>query len=395
MNMNARKKLRADVLKFYLYQGFANFDLVRGIFALYLIDKGLSGQQIGMLQAALFVSSMLLEIPTGYLADRIGQKWAIVLGLVLSSLVLIGQLFAQDFNSFLILFIVLGLGYSLERGADSSMLMERLEVHLKKRSASIFDRVSARAKSVRYVSLAIAVSIGGVLQQLGWPLVYSATALSIVLGAILVWRISNNVRVSANEARLPRGTTLGYAHILAVARDRSFVLLGLGLALSSAVVAPFFVFSQVVFESQGLSPKEVGWILSGSLIANAFGGYSALKFTGRTLFGRIAFPMLVGALLTLGLFFLKGAGYLAVVVVVLSYVMSVASVHLGNALIRVVPRDLRATSLSIVSFACAAFVLISNSALGSIIDRGVISGSLALLAFPLLAALVVARFYRA
>ncbi len=90
------------------------------------LEIGLSVAQIMLLQACFGLVVAICEFPSGYVADRIGYRVALVLA---SSLMFIGwsvYLVANNFWSVLVAELILGVGHSLISGTDSAMMYESL-----------------------------------------------------------------------------------------------------------------------------------------------------------------------------------------------------------------------------------------------------------------------------
>lgn len=64
---------------------FANLAFGRGIFILYLHDRGITLTQIGLLMTLQTLVMVILEVPLGVAADRTQRKYLLLAGLVLSA----------------------------------------------------------------------------------------------------------------------------------------------------------------------------------------------------------------------------------------------------------------------------------------------------------------------
>jgi len=62
------------VLKYYLYKATKAVEFYRPVMYLYFLSQGLSFTQIALLEAAYNVTTVLGEVPTGYVGDRIGRR---------------------------------------------------------------------------------------------------------------------------------------------------------------------------------------------------------------------------------------------------------------------------------------------------------------------------------
>lgn len=63
---------------------------------------GLSFSQIMIMRIATFLSTSLIELPSGYIGDRIGYKKVVQIGLYLTLLSCLGHIFSDSFTSFMI-----------------------------------------------------------------------------------------------------------------------------------------------------------------------------------------------------------------------------------------------------------------------------------------------------
>lgn len=71
MNKNATTQL-------HIYSAFfvlAGFVLNRGVFLLFLAEKGMSVTQIALYQALFNIATVVLELPTGLVGDFFGKKF--------------------------------------------------------------------------------------------------------------------------------------------------------------------------------------------------------------------------------------------------------------------------------------------------------------------------------
>ena len=79
MNKNAATQL-------HIYSAFfvlAGFVLNRGVFLLFLAEKGMSVTEIALYQALFNIATVVLELPTGLIGDFFGKKFSIQVGVLL------------------------------------------------------------------------------------------------------------------------------------------------------------------------------------------------------------------------------------------------------------------------------------------------------------------------
>jgi len=149
------------------------------IVVLFYKDNGLEMRHIFILQAIYSVSIVTLEIPSGYLADAMGRKITLVLGVILGFFGFLTYSFSYGFIGFLIAEIILGLGQSLISGADSAMLYDSLlEIGKKDR----YIKFEGRMVSIGNFAEAIAGILGGLLATLSFRYPYYAQTIVALCG---------------------------------------------------------------------------------------------------------------------------------------------------------------------------------------------------------------------
>lgn len=141
----------------YIVGAFRNAWFWLGIWILfYLSITNYSG--IGIIESALFFTSILLEVPTGALADIFGKRKTLIISFFLSGICNIGMAFSKDFTSLLISVIVGGIAMSLYSGAFEALVYDSL---LQDKKESLFNRVISKITSYQLVTMAICSVVGG------------------------------------------------------------------------------------------------------------------------------------------------------------------------------------------------------------------------------------------
>jgi MFS family permease len=92
----------------------------------YLLARGLNLTQIAGLQSILIWTMLVLEVPTGVLADRLGHHWGQRLALVCLVAGEAGFLFARDYPAFMLVQVVTGAGIAFASGSVDALVYESL-----------------------------------------------------------------------------------------------------------------------------------------------------------------------------------------------------------------------------------------------------------------------------
>lgn len=119
--------VRNNLINLYLIKFAKWFNLVMPVVVLFYQDNGLSMQQIFMLKSIYSVAMVVMEIPSGYLADVWGRKKTLMLGSLLGACGMAVYSISYGFWAFAAAEVILGVGYSFISGADSALLYDTMK----------------------------------------------------------------------------------------------------------------------------------------------------------------------------------------------------------------------------------------------------------------------------
>lgn len=139
--MSDLKSLSRNIQLYYSYTVFANLLILGPIITLYYLARGLSYTQILSLQAISAVTIVLLEVPTGAVADLLGRKKSILLGACTMAISIFLYGLGTNFLVFAMAEILFAIGASFKSGADTALLYDSL---LKLNRESEFKDVISR-----------------------------------------------------------------------------------------------------------------------------------------------------------------------------------------------------------------------------------------------------------
>ncbi len=123
-------------------------------------QNGLSMTEILLLQSIFAIAIVVLEIPTGYIADVIGRRLSIVIGCILGFLGYVTYSLSYDFFGFLVGELLIGFGSSFMSGADSALLYDSLSQLRKEKD---YKKVEGKYQAMGNFSEGIAGVAGGFL----------------------------------------------------------------------------------------------------------------------------------------------------------------------------------------------------------------------------------------
>lgn len=171
-----------DLRLFYLFRLLATSYLWMPIFWRYMSERGLGFDEIMLLSALYSVIVILVEIPTGAFADRIGRRKSMMAG----ALALVGSgvvaYFAHNLAVFACAEVLAAISMSLCSGADSAYLYDLLASEGR---TNEYARREGTASAWHQAGSAGAFAAGGLLGEVDLALPYIATAI-VGLGAFFI-----------------------------------------------------------------------------------------------------------------------------------------------------------------------------------------------------------------
>jgi len=253
-----RSRVTADLPRpfWYLVAGtFVNRIgfVVEPFLALYLSGpRRLTPATVGVVLACFGAGSFTSQIVGGYLADRVGRRATLVIGM------------AGTAASFVILASVRNLVLIAVAAALSGLL---IDVYRPALSAAVADLVPAHARARAYaliywaVNLGVAVAgiLGGLLADRSYWLLFLADAATCLGFAVIIARAVPETRPAA-----PSGGSGGYVDVL---RDGVAMGLFLSILLSSVVYMQQLVTLPLAVRASGLSAGAYGLIYAMNPVA--------------------------------------------------------------------------------------------------------------------------------
>jgi MFS family permease len=174
-----QQNLKKNIYRLYLIKIAKWFMLFMPIVVLFYQDNGLEMRHVFLLQSIYSIAIIILEIPSGYLADVLGRKQTLIIGTILGFFGFVCYSFSYGFWGFAIAEIVLGIGQSLISGADSAMLYDSLLVMGK---ADKYMKYEGRIISVGNFAEAIAGVLGGLLATISLRTPYYVQTFIALIG---------------------------------------------------------------------------------------------------------------------------------------------------------------------------------------------------------------------
>lgn len=270
------------VLLYMTFVFLSNFSTILYFLTVYLEFVGLSMVAISGMMIAYQVSKFVLEVPTGYIADRFGRKTSGLVGvvgmlgyyaallLVRSPLLLIGA------------FALKGFAVACVSGSIEAIYIESV-------SQDQLVRLNVIERFVFYASYAISACVGGFISSVGAYLIgLSADIIAMVLTLVVVACIPE-IRRGDTAATPKRGMSTKMIGAAIVCSDilRSAFMMDCSQAFAFVALEDFF---SLLLAGRGMNAVASGVTIAVQLLASASIGFivpSAIAHVDKGCFARI------------------------------------------------------------------------------------------------------------
>lgn len=149
-------------INYYFYQFFSSFMPIYPVYALLFEQKGFTIFQISMLFTIWTLPAIVLEIPSGILADRWSRKYSLVLSNGLEAMCFLLWLFSDSFFLYAAGFICWGISSAFHSGAKEALLYDSMKASHREDQ---FDQIYGCGKFISCIGELIACILGGYLSQ--------------------------------------------------------------------------------------------------------------------------------------------------------------------------------------------------------------------------------------
>ncbi|OED42801.1 hypothetical protein AB833_05575 [Chromatiales bacterium (ex Bugula neritina AB1)] len=250
---------------------------------------GLSYSQVGILKAANNIATSVLEIPSGFLAEKFGEKKLLIFGLLCAGIGYIGVSQSGYFATVCFFFLITGCGAAFQHSLSSALIVNNFQGGLRRKTLGTYNAFGDVGKLLYTGSFSLLMGIG-----LAWNSVVLPLAISACVFAIVVWQLLPDTHTNSRPTKRESAGkgTWGIRH------PTRFSALGTMVLLDSMVQSGFFTFIAFVLIEKGASASHAagGVVLTliGGTAGKLAGGFLASRLGDRASFNLIQVVSIVG-----------------------------------------------------------------------------------------------------
>lgn len=377
MNQKLNKNIRID----YLYSFLKNFDISSSIWVLYMVYKGLSLWQIGIVEGIFHVTSFLFEVPTGALADLLGRKKVIIAGRICSALSSILCLFGQNMWYFAFAFAISAMGHNLNSGSEEALLYDSMKLTGQE---SRYMKVNSRLNVIIEMAQGIATVIGGVIAEYSYPMCYLISVLISIIAlipAILFVEPSRNEKFLDEDGLKDNNNAIlkkekNFTMTIKKHFTMSFEIIRSDLELRRILLyypmvftfyTIVFFYGQEYFSQQGMNKIEISLVMLLAGVMSCIGALSSEKFL--SIFGDRA-KYFASTLMGIGIILVSRDNLIVSIIAfaIMSYANAVLYPIQSQSINELIPSKQRATIISVDSMLFSMMMIVLFPLSGIVAD---------------------------
>lgn len=358
--------LRKNVKRNYLFVVLSRFDLTQGIWMLYLAYRGLSLFEIGIMETIYHISSFLMEIPTGMIADVYGRKTSRILGRMMSVVSILIMILGQNVVAFAISFFFSALSNNLESGAGDALIYDSLK---EIKEEDDYLKISGRNELFYQVTSTVALLLGGYIATISYDGVYLVALVAIVISVVQAFSFEEPTIGKVEQLENPFKTFVNQLveSFKAMLNNKAIIKMIAVAELFATFFTTIFFYIQNYFKLNGKTEFEIGIILALGAVAAAL-----MATQAHTLEKRFKLKNVLTGVAIIGMVGLWGItikGLEPYAYILLSGAEGVLFVTVSDFVNKRIPSERRATILSVQSMVFSVYMIILFPIVGYIGDQ--------------------------
>lgn len=168
------------------FKFFQNLIFWQAVWFLFF-QSTLSAAQAVLLYVIYDVATTVLEVPSGYMSDRLGRRKTLIAATVAGTLGAVLLCFGDGFAVFAVAQIVLGAAAAFASGTDSALLYESLNADGRGDEVEHFE---TRTWQFSLTALALSAFMGGWMAQVSFGMAFGAAACSMLVALAIACRFT-------------------------------------------------------------------------------------------------------------------------------------------------------------------------------------------------------------
>ncbi|MEZ3144703.1 MFS transporter [Halobaculum sp. MBLA0143] len=252
---------RRAVAKYGVFRAFADAGFATPFYVVFMVSNTVTYTDIAVGTSVMAVTTILLELPSGYFADVFGRRRTMFLSQVGLGLGTVGYVVSDGTVDIVLTYLAFGIGAALRSGAGTAWFYDKLAEHDdQEQFAAVMGQIGSY---VKYVTTA--TMIGGGLLYLIEPVyaVAIGAATSLIAAPVVLSLPTNEATDDDGDAVDPRAALTATRTFLTNPTIRAVLLLSV---LSGGAI---YTASKYIQPTTFDAIPEAGYSLSGVVVPSA------------------------------------------------------------------------------------------------------------------------------
>jgi MFS family permease len=260
-------KMQSNIKLFYLYIFLNRLDMWLPIIVLFILDMGFSLAQYAILDATWYIATLIFEVPTGAITDRVGKKNSLLISALVLSISLFILAFGNNFLAIFLSYVLWGFASSFETGTHDAFVYDSLkQTNRESDFRSVRGRITAIAILASALGSALAGQLGSI--DLALPILLTACVALFLIPLILSFK-----EPDVSDAREPSYTLHIRASLRYALQHKLVGLLLLYSAVIGTAIWGLYIFYQPLLTTFGISVEGIGLLYLIFRVTSAAGAY--------------------------------------------------------------------------------------------------------------------------
>jgi MFS family permease len=371
MNNNHLKNLSRNIKRNYLFLGVSYIHLTQGLWMIWLGIQGYSLTQLGLLEGVFHLTSFLMEVPTGLVADLRGRKASRFWGRVMFFFSLVILYYGKSFPIQAAGFMLCAIGYNLESGAGEALIYDTLKELNREKE---YKRIAGINNLIFEGGAIVSFLAGGwCAHNLGYAWVFFPAFTLAFLSCLCACLFTEPTLAQEEKNRLSQ---LGWGKaikeqtlqsIIVIREKPRIAFLILFVELISMFTTSLYFYLQTFWKGSGKNELSIGFILACGSVISAVAGLKAEWLEKKIGPERVLpiFPII----LIVCLWGIAATPWAPFFYCLTGFVDGMLYVAVQDYLNRLIPSERRATILSFQSMAFSLYMIVFFPLIGATGDR--------------------------
>jgi|GEM_PF-4860033 len=362
MTQTKQYKLEKNLNRYYLFTLLSTMNFMSPIFMLFLMDRGLTSTQIFLSQAVYTLGDLLLTVPCGSFADKVGRKKTLLLSSIFFAAAFAVYGSAHSFAQVVIGELLFAASAAAFHGVGEAFLYDTLaEGGHERRYKSILGSVYA----LQAVSLGGCAAFSGLLAKTDLSLPFFISVIPALLSLIPAFLLDEPKRVKEEGVSWLHSIKNAASYTLKHEQLRNIFVF---VSVSGLTGLAGWMLYQPLFTQSGMKIEYLGIVMMLLSAAHAIGSKLAQKF--EDLMGSIDFTLVVGVMMTslYALIFAVSGIYIIIFAFIIDFIKGMSAPIVSEYINKHSGSHNRATILSLSTMTGSLTFSVFSPLLGLFVD---------------------------